>query len=162
MIRPVLLLLGAALAAAGACTTASPDAHLCTDVPAGGCPLSNGVACDDPSCAAAYACNPDGTWTLDHVCPARDAGAVDASDSGVADTAPVGFDAAGIDAPPGAGGGPGCVDPEAPDCWLDQALTCPAGSNDPCCGCENLFVCANGGQLPWGYCSPDAGLVYVP
>src|SRR5262249_23567482 len=71
------------------------------DVPAGGCPLSHGRACDDPACEAAYACNPDGTWTLDHPCPACDASvAADASDV----SAP--RDASSIDAPPGASGGP--------------------------------------------------------
>jgi hypothetical protein len=155
----VCLALGAAFAVAAACTTSSPEAHLCTDVPDGGCPLSYGVACDDPACAAAYACNPDGTWTLDHVCPARDGGGGDAG----ADTGPApGFDASGIDAPPGAGGGPGCADPEMPDCWLDQALTCAPGSSDPCCGCEDLFVCTGGTQALWGYCRPDAGVVYAP
>src|SRR5437763_599823 len=110
----------------------------CKNVPAGGCPLSHGQACEDPACEAAYACNPDGTWTLDHTCPARDGGdtsdsadasasadataAIDsgdatvASDSGDAseahDAALPLNDASWIDAPPGAGGGPGCVDLE--------------------------------------------------
>jgi hypothetical protein len=161
---PLIFPLGVAFALAAACATSSPEAHLCQDVPAGGCPLSYGVACDDPACAAAYACNPDGTWTLDHVCPARDAGddAANASDAGDAEAAaPPSFDAAGIDAPPGAGGGPGCVDPEPPDCWLDQALAC-SGSSDPCCGCEELYVCTLGTQVPWGYCSVDGGIVQRP
>jgi hypothetical protein len=146
-----------ALAAPGC--EASDNASLCKEVPAGGCPLSYGHACDDPLCEAAYACNPDGTWTLDHVCPARDAAADDASspdanDSadalGASDAPP--FDALAIDAA-GASGGPGCIALEPPECPLATALACPKG----CCDCEDLFVCDDGGWSPWGTCD-DAGV----
>jgi len=142
----------------------------CKDVPAGGCPLSHGKACDDPACQAAYACNPDGTWTLDHVCPAdaqadadadaeadaeADAGAGAGADADAGPGADAGaWDVAWIDAPPGASGGPGCIDLEPPDCPLSAALACPAG----CCNCEDLYVCDNGGWTQWGVCDPDAGI----
>jgi hypothetical protein len=129
----------------------------CNDVPAGGCPLSHGQACADPTCAAAYACNPDGTWTLDHVCAGHDASAPDASTPDAADASPPpAFDAAGIDAA-GASGGPGCAPLQPPECALGLALACPAG----CCGCEDLFVCDQGGWSSWGTCG-DAGLTPSP
>jgi hypothetical protein len=123
-----------------------PTPQPCTDIPAGGCPLSKGVACEDPSCVAVYACRAGNVWELDHTCPAHEAGPVapDASsDADAAMEASHPFDAS-IDAPPGAGGGPGCAPLEAPDCALAVALACPSG----CCGCEDLFVCQNGG---WSY-----------
>jgi hypothetical protein len=81
-------------------------------------------------------------------CPGRDAaGPVDAF---VPDTS-TGFDA-DIDAPPGAFGGPGCESLVVPDCALGVALACGAG----CCGCEDLYVCENGGWDLWGSCG-DAG-----
>jgi hypothetical protein len=123
----------------------------CKDVPAGGCPLSHGVACDDPACEAAYACHPDGTWTLDHVCPARDASAdVTPIDAAL----PPPFDASAIDAPPGAGGGPGCEPLQPSDCSLAAALACPTG----CCDCSDLFVCTNGSWDLWGTCGDDTGI----
>ena len=57
-----------------------------------------------------------------------------------------------IDAPPGAFGGPGCGDLLEPDGALGVALACGAS----CCGCEDLFVCENGGWELWGTCG-DAG-----
>ena len=60
-----------------------------------------------------------------------------------------------IDAPPGAYGGPGCVDLEQPDCSLGTALAC--GGTADCCGCQDLYVCSNGGWVPWGECT-DAGI----
>jgi hypothetical protein len=111
----------------------------------GGCPLAYGTACDDPSCAAAYACT-NGGWVLDHVCAVREAGP-DTSvivDAGVRDV--------DIDVP-GANGGPGCNSLVPPDCTLAAGAACPNG----CCGCEDLFVCQNGGWNVWGYCS-DGGI----
>src|SRR4051794_15639301 len=101
---------GAALFAAPGCSDTATD-HPCTGIPAGGCPLSRGVACDDPSCEAAYACRPGNVWELDHTCPAHEAGAP--HDAAI-DTPPI-PDAA-LDAPPGANGGPGCDPLQAPDC----------------------------------------------
>jgi hypothetical protein len=65
--------------------------------------------------------------------------------------APVSIDAS-IDAPPGAFGGPGCPSLQTPDCALGLALACDIH----CCGCEDLFVCEEGGWALWGYCG-DAG-----
>jgi hypothetical protein len=104
-------------------------------------------------CEAAYACNPDGTWTLDHVCAARDAGAPDAADASDARDAEA-RDVVAFDAPPGASGGPGCVPLESPECPLGTALACPQG----CCDCEDLFVCESGGWTAWGTCDLDAGI----
>ena len=127
----------------------------CTDIPAGGCPVSYGVACDDPACVAVYRCNTDETWSFDHACPVheagpdvRDAAPVDAADAAVPRDAD-------IDAPPGAFGGAGCLDLEVPDCTLGFALSCPAG----CCDCEDLFVCQDEDWVLWGSCSLDKGIV---
>ena len=149
----VAAMVGAALAAVLSCSDA-PTADPCRDIPDGGCPLSYGVACQDPACDAVYACLPNRVWQLDHTCPPHEAGApheagVDGGDA--ADDAPaegsLSFDAS-IDAPPGAGGGPGCEDLQAPDCSLALALACPKG----CCGCEDLFVCQNGGWYYYATC----------
>jgi hypothetical protein len=143
-----------ALVALGAAACDStPPPRLCDDVPAGGCPLSNGVACEDPTCQAVYACN-DGVWSFDHACPTVDAGIVDATVDADADEMPA-FDAASIDAPPGSFGGPGCTDLEAPDCPLGEAIVCGPG----CCDCEELYVCVDMGWTDWGSCSPDGGIV---
>lgn len=121
---------------------AQPIQQACKNVPDGGCPLAYGKACDDPACSAAYACLPDGTWQLDHVCAPRDA-AAEASpppkDAGVKD--------ASLDVE-GAFGGPGCIDLEPPDCPYGVAATCTNG----CCGCEDLFVCRDGGWSTFGVC----------
>jgi hypothetical protein len=135
-----------ALALAIACDGSDPQQEPCKDIPAGGCPLSNGVACQDPSCVAAYACNADGTWTLDHACPGADAATTDAPTETAAPE--MRFDASFIDAPAGANGGPGCTGLEQPDCALGDVLACPSG----CCNCEDLYVCANGGWNHWGTC----------
>ena len=141
-----------------ACGDGDAISQPCNDIPAGGCPLSYGVSCDDPTCLAVYRCGEDNAWTLDHACPIREAGPdvrdampVDAADSAVP------RDAA-IDAPPGAYGGDGCGALEAPDCALGLALSCPSG----CCGCEDLYVCQSGGWVLWGSCSLDAGITVDP
>ena len=142
-------LVAGALVVVPSCSDA-PTADPCRDIPAGGCPLSNGVACEDPACEAVYACRPNKVWELDHTCPPREAGVSvppEASSDGSASDGPSEgsrpFDAS-IDAPPGASGGPGCEPLQAPDCSLGLALACPMG----CCGCEDLFVCQGGG---WSY-----------
>jgi hypothetical protein len=145
----------------GACTD-DTVAHPCTNIPPGGCPLSHGVACEDPACLAVYLCRPDNVWELGQLCPVHDAGIADASgdapDSrdGEASAPPASFDAS-IDAPPGANGGPGCEELQLPDCSLGLALACGAG----CCGCGDLFVCNQGGWDVWGACT-DAGVVHTP
>ncbi|CAN5321116.1 hypothetical protein BH09MYX1_BH09MYX1_05070 [soil metagenome] len=149
MRKRVLALAVIALAIVGALAVACSDKPVlqsCKNVPDGGCPLSYGLACDDPSCNAAYACLADGTWQLDHTCPPRDA-AVDVAppvkDAGVKD---VDLDV------PGAFGGPGCNALEAPDCPYGLAAQCPNG----CCDCEDLFVCRNGGWDPYATCIDGA------
>jgi hypothetical protein len=135
-----------ALAAQPSCTENGAVAEPCTAVPAGGCPLSHGVACEDPACEAVYACRSGNVWELERTCPPREGGAP--LDAGVdAPREASSFDAS-IDAPPGASGGPGCDSLQAPDCALGLALACPSG----CCGCEDLFVCENGGWNYWATC----------
>jgi len=142
-------LIGAVVAVLAACGDESVP-QPCSDIPAGGCPLSRGLACEDPACEAVYLCRPGNVWELHERCPLREAGTppdadvdvdVDAGDAG-----PV-FDAA-IDAPPGSFGGPGCASLQAPDCALGLALACGAG----CCGCEDLYICADDGWSLWGSC----------
>jgi hypothetical protein len=153
MTRLAFFALAAALVAA--CSADDPTPQLCSNIPEGGCPLSHGVACDDPSCVNVYACY-NGSWTLDHTCPARDGGAGIDGGSSDASNAETGNAAdVSIDAPPGAFGGPGCPDLQEPDCSLGTALTCP--SHGDCCGCEDLFVCQNGAWLAWGSCV-DGGI----
>lgn len=136
-----------AVAAMPSCSGGA-TAQPCTDIPAGGCPISRGLACDDPACAAVYACRSGNVWELERTCPPRDAGALDASppaDAAIEAAPP--FDAS-ADAPPGANGGPGCGPLQPPDCSLGFALACSSG----CCGCEDLFVCESGGWNLWSTC----------
>lgn len=139
----------ALLAAATSCgDPETPQA--CTNIPAGGCPLSHGVACEDPTCAALYACRAGNIWELDRTCPPREAGAPrETSTDAQSHEASRPFDAS-MDAPPGAAGGPGCDPLQAPDCALALALSCPSG----CCECEDLYVCENGGWTYWSTCTP--------
>lgn len=133
----------AGAAAASACDDgATPSA--CTNIPAGGCPLSYGKACDDPACVATYACLPGNRWELRQTCPGRDAGP--APDGGAGPDAAGPRDAS-LDVE-GAYGGPGCLDLQPPDCTLGVAASCSSG----CCGCEDLFVCRDGGWNLWGSC----------
>jgi hypothetical protein len=143
----IALVLSALLAIAFACSEGSTAAP-CTDIPLGGCPISRGVACDDPACEAVYACRPGNVWELQKRCPPSDGGGL--RDAFVPPEPPI--DAA-FDAPPGAFGGPGCESLQSPDCALGVVLACPNG----CCGCEDLFVCENGGWTLWGTCG-DGGI----
>jgi len=145
-----------ALVLAGACSD-DPVATPCSDIPAGGCPLSRGLACSDPACVAVYLCRAGNRWELAETCPPRTDVPRDASVVDVVTEAPPAFDA-GIDAPPGASGGPGCGVLQSPDCPLGTALACPSG----CCGCEDLFVCENGGWTTWGTCDLDGGIRHHP
>jgi hypothetical protein len=122
---------------------ATPTA--CSNIPKDGCPLSYGRACDDP----VYACLPGNRWELRGTCAPRDAGTID-SGGVVVEAGPRD---ASIDVE-GAFGGPGCVDLQPPDCTLGTAVLCPSG----CCGCEDLFVCRDGGWSAWGVCGPDGAL----
>lgn len=122
----------------------------CRDVPEHGCPLSHGVACEDPTCQAIYACREGNVWELVKTCPGYDPDAGALPDAGPSTT----IVDASIDAPPGAYGGPGCEVLQDPDCALALALACTNG----CCGCEDLFVCTNGAWTLWGQCSVDGGV----
>lgn len=140
----------AGLLAAATSTPSCSDAATaqpCADIPPGGCALSRGVACEDPACVAVYACRAGNVWELDRSCPPRDAGSpTDAKlDAGDASNPPRD---ASTDPPPGAYGGAGCGALQLPDCSLGLALACPSG----CCGCEDLFVCENGGWSYWSTC----------
>ena len=123
----------------------------CGEIPNGGCPVQGGVECQDPTCAAAYTCGADGGWQFAYNCPAHDAAVMDVPHETASMDA--GYD---IDAPPGSFGGPGCIDLEQPDCPLGEALICGNG----CCGCQDLYVCADGGWNLWGECT-DAGPVQM-
>ena len=123
----------------------------CVDIPTNGCPEDDGVdVCSDPTCGAAYSCQ-NGKWVFDKSCPGFEAGVVDA---GMSDHESGARDVAVIDAPPGAYGGPGCVDLQPPDCPLGAVLNC---KQSDCCGCTDLFVCMNMGWNLWGTCA-DGGL----
>jgi hypothetical protein len=158
---PVLLSLSAVIGLVVACDSADVDAQACRNIPANGCTLESGVACQDPSCAAVYQCNSDGSWTLEETCPnfqLPDAGADGASDAASGDAGP-GHDAAfPYPIPPGAYGGPDCIDLQEPDCALGTVVGC-ADAVDTCCGCETLFVCQGDEWVVWGECEPDGGIV---
>src|ERR1700761_658842 len=121
-----------ALEVLGACKDPPPPAT-CADLGPPACPEDNGAdVCDDPTCASVYSCQ-DGTWVFLHDCSGYDPEAgphpVEAGEAGPA------FDA-NVDAPPGAFGGPGCVDLETPDCTLGTGIACV---DEPgCCDCTDL------------------------
>ncbi len=153
-----LLAIALIAASAGACGDA-PTATPCRGIPAGGCPIaSHADGCEDPTCEAIYACEPDHSWQLVHRCPARDAAAsTDATLSDGGDAGRVRDASSYVDVP-GASGGPGCEPLEPPDCALATAAACPEGQ---CCGCEDLFVCSGGGWTAWGYCDADGGAIVM-
>jgi hypothetical protein len=135
------------LALSAACQGNDAPQQPCRDIPAGGCPAYDN-ACEDPTCFTLYDCDPDGTWSVDLVCPVKapvDAGDIPI-DSGEND-ANASVDGAAYLSVPGALGGPGCEDLQAPDCSLGSAAVCA-----DCCGCEDLYVCASGGWNLWGEC----------
>jgi len=147
----VLPAVGAVLA--GPACRSSPAATVCQDLQPPACPTdSDADVCIDVECASVYACD-NGSWTFVATCPNYSAEAgVHPFEAGP--EAASEFDAP-FDAPPGAFGGPGCVDLEEPDCSLGTALAC-AGTAD-CCGCTDLYVCASGGWELWGECV-DGGI----
>jgi hypothetical protein len=158
------LALAASFALFAGCTTTDHDAVRCGDIPTNGCPVGGTDVCADPTCAAGYACDADGTWTLDHTCP-NFVPPHDAGDDGRADAAPDANFSACIDAnlPPGAApsGGPQCIDLIAPDCPLSEVLACTKNGGNPCevTGCASLYVCESTGWVVWGECEDDGGLV---
>lgn len=147
--RPLALGLFVSLlvAAVASCREDPAAVETCTNIPAGGCPLSHGIACADPICDAVYACRAGNVWELDRSCPPHEAGAPREASADARPEASRPFDAS-ADAPPGANGGPGCGPLQPPDCALGFALACPSG----CCDCEDLFVCDNGGWSYWATC----------
>jgi len=147
-----VLLLPALVVVLAACEDGATPRE-CTDIPQGGCPLARGVSCQDLTCQAVYLCRPNNVWELHEYCPARDGEAPrEASVPEEAAPPPPSFDAS-IDAPPGAYGGPGCQPLQSPECSLGLGLSCGAG----CCGCEDLYICENGGWSLWGVCG-DGGV----
>jgi hypothetical protein len=162
MKRALLAAVAALLGSGVACDAFSdlPDEQACHDIPKGGCPApeeSDGnprANCIDPTCAALYACDGDGHWSLVATCPARDAGTSDARP--MADARPEAGERRDVAfVPPGASGGPGCTELESPDCPLSIALDCRPTQ---CCSCQDLYVCADGGWDLWGECE-DGGTI---
>ena len=148
-LRPALALALLVVACNG-----TPPPPACPELAAPACPVDNGAnVCDDPSCASAYQCE-NGSWVFVQTCAGYSPDAAFHPPEASTD-AGAGFDA-DIDASPEDFGGPGCVELEQPDCPLGTALLC-AGSLD-CCGCQDLYVCEDGGWAPWGECT-DAGVV---
>jgi hypothetical protein len=132
----------------------NPPPATCPALASPACPVDNGASvCSDPSCASVYQCE-NGGWVFLEDCPEYCPDAAFHPIEAGPDSGPE-FDA-NIDAPPGAAGGAGCVELEQPDCPLATAIAC-VNSFD-CCGCEDLYVCEDGGWDPWGECT-DAGLV---
>ncbi len=141
-----------ALLSAPACSSPSLPAA-CSDLAPPACPTeADADVCIDVECASVYSCD-NGSWTFVETCPNYSADAGVYPVEAGPDTSSQ-FDAP-FDAPPGAFGGPGCVDLEMPDCALGTALAC-AGTAD-CCGCMDLYVCGSGGWEPWGECV-DGGI----
>ena len=167
--RRSTLLATVGAAAALILSVGCPDQSLvpyCVNIPASdGCPGSDLTACNGPTCSSVYACDhTTGAWSYVGACPAHDAGAdvgasTDAGDGAVNDSRDAhasGRDV-NIDVPPGAWGGPGsgCPDLENPDCTLGSAIDCVRS----CCGCQDLYVCADGGWNPWGTCNDGGQLI---
>lgn len=157
MFRSAVVMVTGALALFAACDDAAV-AQPCSDIPAGGCPIAHSVSCSDPTCEAVYACRENNRWELVKRCPPHDASAPPPSSDldAMTDAQPSPAFDASVDAPPGAYGGPGCLTLQSPDCSLGIGLVCGAS----CCGCEDLYVCENGGWSLWGFCG-DAGLLQV-
>jgi len=152
-LKRVLLVAGAVVGALLACGDDETFVP-CRDIPAGGCPHTRGASCDDPVCRAIYTCNDQKEWVVEQTCPPlpEDSGVV--TEAGTDSATQIADGAISRDAnfvvPPGASGGEGCGELEAPDCSLGFALACPANS---CCDCEEIYVCNNGGWEVWGSCS---------
>jgi hypothetical protein len=142
----------AALLAAPGCSS-TPVAAVCQDLAPPACPTeADADVCMDVECASVYTCD-NGAWSFVETCPNYSSEAGVHPVEGGPDTSSE-FDAP-FDAPPGAFGGPGCVDLEQPDCSLGTALAC-SGTAD-CCGCMDLYVCDSGGWELWGECA-DGGV----
>ena len=125
----------------------------CSDIPVDGCPLDRGGTCEDPECAALYACY-DGRWSLHERC---EQGA--------------GGDGGGGAAGGGAGAG-GCAgvtidhQGETIGCLPELQLPdCPAAiaeSCQPCItGCGDFFLCTEEGWHLVAFCSEEGNVVEV-
>lgn len=156
LVLPGLFLAALTIALASACES-TPAVPTCSEIPEGGCPDDyDADYCTDPTCVGVYSCTTSG-WILQETCPPHpmEAGP-DVEDASEAEASTIDVN---IDAPPGSYGGAGCMDLETPDCSVGEGLAC---ENMPgCCGCQDLYVCVNGGWNLWGECT-DAGVVAGP
>jgi hypothetical protein len=139
-----------------------PDQQPCMDIPQkDGCvapeledasPMQ--ICFEDETCTSVYACENE-SWVLLATCPAhsKDAG----MDANHVEDVRSGGRPRDVDfeLPPGASGGPGCIGLQCGDCPLSLGLACPS---DQCCGCQDLYVCEDGGWNVWGYCD-DGGAI---
>ena len=151
--RSLLLSLFIPLLSACSAFDNPPAPHACNGIPDGGCPGIGTDNCIDPMCSATYTCESDGEWTFSAACPVREAGVPDARPD-----VDLRRDA-DFDVPPGATGGPGCIDLQGSDCTLSLALACPSNQ---CCGCSCVMVCDDGGWNLWGACEEGGALVPIP
>jgi hypothetical protein len=164
MSRERLVLAWTLAAATAACSAFEdlPEQQPCMDIPRkDGCiapededasPMD--ICAEDETCSAVYACENE-SWVLLATCPMRDRdGGADARDEDVhAGGKPRDVD---FEVPPGASGGPGCIGLQCGDCPLSLGLACPP---DQCCGCQDLYVCEDGGWNIWGYCDDGGAIV---
>jgi len=149
-----LAALGCALAFACSDTTINKT---CTGIPKGGCPGDDSTNCVDTTCEAIYSNDSACVWSFVQKCPGYippHDGPPDALTEAGDAVAEAPLPDAGFTLPSGAAGGPGCEDLENPDCSVATAVAC----GKYCCGCEDLYVCVEGGWNLWGGCT-DAGLV---
>lgn len=147
---------GMTIAACEGTYIGAPD---CGAIAEGGC-VDKGDSvdqCFDYRCQALYQCvqnasNPNvGAWELRRECPYQAPPTIDAPDAAPDADAESREVSLPDDLPPGAFGGPGCVSLQLPDCSLATGYGCQRA----CCGCEELYVCENGGWVPWGSCEGD-------
>ncbi|MBI4702968.1 MAG: hypothetical protein HY744_17770 [Deltaproteobacteria bacterium] len=149
---------GGCLAVAVGCEAVAQP-RPCRELATGGCPLDRGGSCQDPLCAALYACE-EGQWRFVELCgaPPADAGSGEGGGAGNGEGAAGG----GGCGPLGLGGhedGTGCApDLQLPDCPVAAAETC-----QPCAtGCIDFFACTATGWEVVAYCDADGGLVVEP
>jgi hypothetical protein len=155
-----LLATAAALTVAAACDDGGAI-QTCEGsvIPSNACEvLEDDSECTDPCCAAAYQCVGN-TWSLAHACPGYSASKCsDGATTSVTNLQEAGVCDAAVALPPGANGGPGCIDLEPPDCPVGEVLTCGAASCVQS-ACEALWYCEDGEWWEWGTCDADGGLV---
>lgn len=137
----------------------------CLNIPTGGCPGGDTSNCG-PTCTSIYSCQANGSWSFVARCPVPEGG-LDAATADATLDAPSVPEASPMrdvstDVPP-ADWGPTCgsgsnmaADLESPDCPLSQAALCAPSS---CCGCEDIWVCLDGGWNVWGECTDGGALM---